>query len=188
MKHLLFIFVLVAFSAVADIAPVTVVPVKAENTDDYLLDVMSGESRIWQFEFSQTGAVKNLTGASGCIMTYQPTAGGTVYAVTGTVTSASNGVAQVKWESSNGTAAGRYRYAAAVVSSNSVLASARGVLTVSRGISGTAGDAPAWSVSADISTHNASASAHPDIRALIGSGGLQATNIGGGFYQFTGGN
>jgi hypothetical protein len=160
--------------AAADIAPVTRTRIMSDMVNEYPLTVQAGETRDLEFEFYRNTAPIPLSNASPVLMTYE--LGTNVYAVQGAVQSATGGVVRVRWESTNGTPQGNYRYLVAVrdmPATNVVLAAARGTLTVKKAISGSPGTAPVWIVETAIGAAYALAS---NAYALAGSAYSIATN------------
>lgn len=128
--------------SVFGLIPTRTVEVEVSEATSYPLSVMQGETYEWRFRYLQDGSTLALTGADAATMTW--TAYGTAYATTGTVHSATGGVASVVWQSGNATPKGSYQYVVAVTSNTAVLARARGTLTVSQGVAD-GGSIPVWS-------------------------------------------
>ena len=122
-----------ALPALADIAPVITWPVDVTRPEPYPLTLRQGETVILQPTYNQ-----DLTGTDAVVLKRRLVGGATVYATTGSVYSATGGVARIRLDVTDAIAV--YQYEIAITSSNAILLRSYGTLKV---IDSMAGEIPA---------------------------------------------
>lgn len=118
-----------ALPALADIAPVISWPVDVTRQAPYALTLRRGETVILQPVYNQ-----DLTGASAVILRRRSVGGASVFATTGSVYSATGGVARIRLDVTDTNAV--HQYEIAVASSNATLLRSYGTLTIVDSMSG----------------------------------------------------
>lgn len=118
-----------ALPALADIAPVISWSVDVTRQSPYALTLRQGETVILQPVYNQ-----DLTGASAVVLRRRAVGGASVYATTGSVYSATGGVARIRLDVTDTNSV--YQYEIAVASSNATLLRSYGTLTIVDSMSG----------------------------------------------------
>jgi hypothetical protein len=124
----------VTSSASADLSPILSWDVEVSRLATYKIELRRGETVILQPNFTEYAAAKDLTGATAVTLRYRSSdMTGTYYAVTGSVHSATGGLARIRTDGTWPTNAS-YSYEISVASSTAVLCRAYGTLSIATSI------------------------------------------------------